>query len=369
MGYTAKAPRWAVAFKFKAERALAELLSVDYQVGRTGAITPVANLSPVKLAGTTVKRASLHNSEQIALLDLHLGDYVYVEKGGEIIPKIVGVELKSRDLFAQPIDFIKKCPACATPLEKIEGEAKHYCTNHLHCPVQIVGRIIHFISRKALNIDGLGDETVELLYRSSLIRSYADLYTLDASQLIPLERMGEKSVENIMDSIEKSKNIPFARVLFGLGIRFVGETTAKKIASALKNIDAVMSATEEELLSIDEVGDKIAESIKNFFSQEENIENINRLKSYGLSFEQVDKEKVSNILEGKSLVITGKFSQYSRDALKEMIELHGGKNLSAVSSNCDYLLAGDSVGPAKLAKAEKLGVEIISEDYFLDMIK
>lgn len=367
LGFTAKAPRWAVAYKFKAERAVSELLSVDYQVGRTGAITPVANLSPVKLAGTIVKRASLHNSEQIALLDLHLGDMVYVEKGGEIIPKIVGVEKSSRDIFARPIEFITHCPACGTVLEKIDNEAKHYCINHLHCPVQIIGRIIHFISRKAMNIEGLGDETVELLYRNSLLENYADIYTLQAEQLIPLERMGEKSAENILRSIEASKNTPFARVLFALGIRYVGETTAKKIAASLKNIDAIKNASKEELLSIDEVGDRIAESIRQFFSQDENIVNIERLKSYGVSFEQIEKERISNSLEGKNIVISGKFSKHTRDELKELIEQHGGKNIASVSSNTDYLLAGDNMGPAKLVKAEKLNIKIISEDDFEQM--
>lgn len=369
LGFTAKAPRWAVAYKFKAERAVSQLLSVDYQVGRTGAITPVANLTPVKLAGTVVKRASLHNAEQIALLDLHIGDHVYVEKGGEIIPKIVGVDKTTRDLFAQEIVYITHCPACGTLLERMEGEAKHYCPNRQHCPVQIVGRMIHFISRKAMDIDGLGEETIELLYSNSLLRNYADLYTLTREQLIPLERMGEKSADNIIKSIEESKNVPFGRVLFALGIRFVGETTAKKIAASMKNIDTVMNASFEELLAVDEVGDKIAESIKVFFAQTENIENINRLREYGLSLSQVEREKVSNVLMGKSIVISGKFSTHSRDELKDMIEQHGGKNSSAVSGGTDYLLAGDKIGPAKLTKAEKLGIKIISEEDFLEMIK
>lgn len=369
LGFTAKAPRWAVAFKFKAERVVSQLLSVDFQVGRTGAITPVANLTPIKLAGTVVKRASLHNAEQIALLDLHIGDYVYVEKGGEIIPKIVGVDKANRDLFASEVVYITHCPACGTPLERVDGEAKHYCTNHLHCPVQIIGRIIHFISRKAMNIDGIGDETVELLYNHSLIGNYADLYTLTREQLIPLERLGEKSADNIIRSIEESKNVPFARVLFALGIRFVGATTAKKIAASLKTIDSIMESSIDELLVLDEVGDKIAYSIQSFFTQDENLENVNRLRAYGLSFSQVDTQKISNYLDGKSIVISGKFSLHSRDELKDMIEGHGGKNSSAVSRGTDYLLAGDKIGPAKLTKAEKLGVRIISEEEFLDMIK
>lgn len=368
LGFTAKAPRWAVAYKFKAERALTKLESVDYQVGRTGAITPVANLSAVKLAGTTIRRASLHNYEQISILDLHIGDMVYVEKGGEIIPKIVGVEQKSRDIFVQPIIYITHCPSCGTILEKIEGEAKHYCTNHLHCPVQIVGRIIHFISRKAMNIDGLGEETVELLYKNSLVSNYSDLYKLTFDDLIPLDRMANKSVTNILKSIEKSKDIPFARVLFALGIRYVGETTAKKIAASLKNIDSVIGATIDELLLIDEVGNRIAESIKYFFSQSENIDCIEKLKFHGLHFEQVDKEKISNILDGKNIVISGKFDIYSRDELKEVIEANGGKNLSAISSNTDYLIAGDNMGPAKLNKAEKLGIKIISEQEFIRLM-
>lgn len=369
LGSTAKAPRWAVAFKFKAERVVSQLLSIDYQVGRTGAITPVANLEPVKLAGTVVRRASLHNAEQIALLDLHLGDMVYVEKGGEIIPKIVGVERSSRDLFAEPVRYITHCPACGTLLERVDGEAKHYCINRSNCPVQIVGRIIHFISRKAMNIDGLGEETIELLYKNSLVGNYVDLYSLSTDDLSPLERLGEKSANNIIASISESKNVPFARVLFALGIRFVGETTAKKIAVSLKNIDAIASASIEELLAVDEVGDKIAESIVAFFSQSENVENIARLREYGLQFSQQEREQMSNVLEGKSIVISGKFSIHSRDELKDMIESHGGKNSSAVSGGTNFLLAGDKIGPAKLTKAEKLGVTIISEEQFLEMIR
>ncbi len=368
-GYTAKAPRWAVAYKFKAERALSKLISVDFQVGRTGAITPVANLEPVKLAGTTVKRASLHNAEQIALLDIHVGDYLYVEKGGEIIPKIVGVELSKRDLFAAPIEYISNCPACGTTLVRVEGEAKHYCPNIEHCPVQIVGRVIHFISRKAMNIDGLGDETIELLYKNGLIANFADLYTLTREELSPLERLGEKSAENIVKSIENSKEVPFARVLFALGIRFVGETTAKKIVASLKNIDAIISADMETLLQVEEVGDKIAESVINHFAKDENNELVERLRGHGVQMEQVERAMVSNSLAGMSVVISGSFSKYSRDEIKELIEAHGGKNTSSISGNTHLFITGEKIGPAKLAKAEKLGIKMISEDEFISMIQ
>ena len=368
LGFTAKAPRWAVAYKFKAERAETELLSIDYQVGRTGAITPVANLAPVRLAGTTVKRASLHNSDQIALLDVRLHDRVYIEKGGEIIPKIVGVNLEKRDLFAQPVQFITHCPACGAELVKYEGEARHYCPNQEHCPPQIVGRIIHFIGRKAMNIDGLGEETVELLYQQSLIRSYTDLYKLRKEELIPLERLGEKSADNIIRSIENSKQTPFERVLFALGIRFVGETTAKKLARALKDMDTIASASLEELADVDEVGDKIAESIREYFSKEENRQLIEELRGYGINMAVEEKEQLSEALAGRSIVISGKFASHSRDEMKELIERHGGKNLAAISANCDYLLAGEKIGPAKLKKAETLGIPIIGEEEFLQMI-
>lgn len=368
LGFTAKAPRWAVAYKFKAERAETELLSIDYQVGRTGAITPVANLAPVRLAGTTVKRASLHNSDQIALLDVRLHDRVYIEKGGEIIPKIVGVNLEKRDLFAQPVQFITHCPACGAELVKYEGEARHYCPNQEHCPPQIVGRIIHFIGRKAMNIDGLGEETVELLYQQSLTRSYTDLYKLRKEELIPLERLGEKSAENIIRSIENSKQTPFERVLFALGIRFVGETTAKKLARALKDMDTIASTSLEELSDVDEVGGKIAESIREYFSKEENRQLIEELRGYGINMAVEEKEQLSDALKGKSIVISGKFASHSRDEMKELIERHGGKNLAAISANCDYLLAGEKIGPAKLKKAETLGIPIIGEEEFLQMI-
>lgn len=368
LGATAKSPRWAVAYKFKAEQALTELLSVDYQVGRTGAVTPVANLKPVQLAGTTVKRASLHNAEQIALLDVRVDDMVYVEKGGEIIPKIVGVELSKRPSGSKPIVFVDKCPECGTPLVKYEGEARHYCPNQNHCPPQIVGRIVHFISRRALDIDGLGEETVSLLYNEGLIRDAADLYELKAEVLAVLPRLGEKSAGNIMDSIERSKQVPFSRVLYGIGIRFVGETTAKNLAAYFRNIDALTAAPKEELEQAEEVGSKIAESIMAYFANEDNVQIINRLRAAGLQFEEAEKILASESLAGKSVVISGTFARHSRDELKQLIEMHGGKNLAAVSGNADYLLAGDNMGPAKLTKAQKLGVEIISESQFEEMI-
>lgn len=368
LGFTAKAPRWAVAYKFKAEQALTTLLSVDFQVGRTGAITPVANLEPVLLAGTTVKRATLHNAEQIALLDIRVGDKVYVEKGGEIIPKITGVELSERPADSKPFEYITTCPECGTPLVRYEGEAKHYCPNQSHCRPQILGRIIHFIRRKAMDIDGLGEETVELLFESGLIRNMADLYDLKAAQLAVLPRLGEKSAENIIRSIETSKQVPFHRVLFALGIRFVGETTAKYLAAHFRSLDAVMNASSEELVQAEEVGPKIAEAIADYFADEDNRRIIERLRSAGLQFEAQAKERRSDMLAGKNFVISGVFENHSRDQLKEMIEAHGGKNLAAVSANVDYIIAGRNMGPAKLQKAEKLGIKLISEDEFEEMI-
>ncbi len=369
LGYTAKAPKWAVAYKFKAEQALTKLESVDFQVGRTGAITPVANLTPVALAGTMVKRASLHNAEQIAALDIRLHDMVYVEKGGEIIPKITGVELSEREAGVKPFEYISHCPECGTELIKIEGEAKHYCPNESHCRPQIIGRIIHYIRRKAMNIDGLGDETVELLYDNGLLKNIADIYTLRARQLAGLPRLGEKSAENIISSIEESKrNTPFARVIFGLGIRFVGETTAKYLAAHFENIDRLISASKEELTEAQEVGDKIADSILNYFADLENITIIEALRSAGVQMEQEQKVTLSESLQGLNFVISGKFTLHSRDELKSMIEKHGGKMLAAVSGNANYLVAGDNMGPAKLQKATKLGVEIISEQRLLEMI-
>ena len=368
LGFTSKVPRWAVAYKFKAEQALTRLESVAFQVGRTGAITPVANLAPVQLAGTTVKRATLHNAEQIAQLDIRLGDMVYVEKGGEIIPKITGVELSERKSDSVPFEYITVCPECGTELTRYEGEAKHYCPNQSHCPPQIVGRIIHFIRRKAMDIEGLGDETVELLYESGLVRDVADLYDLRAQQLAVLPRLGEKSADNIMKSIEGSKSVPFARVLFALGIRFVGETTAKYLAAHFGSMEAIMNATVEQLVEAEEVGDKIARSIVEFFADESNRTIIERLRVAGVQFEAEERELHSDLLAGKNVVISGKFRRHSRDELKELIELHGGKNLAAVSANVDYLVAGENMGPAKLQKATKLGIKMLSEEEFEALI-
>ena len=368
LGYTAKAPRCAVAYKFKAEQALTRLLSVDFQVGRTGAITPVANLEPVLLAGTVVKRASLHNAEQIALLDIRLGDRVYVEKGGEIIPKITGVDLSSRPMQSEPFHFITHCPCCGTELVKYEGEARHYCPNQSHCPPQIVGRMVHFISRKAMNIDGLGDETVQLLYDAGLISDVADLYRLRREDLVDLPRLGDKSADNILRSIDASREVPFQRVLFAIGIRFVGETTAKNLALHFRSMDALMSATPDELAAADEVGGKIALSIVDYFRDEANREIVARLRESGLRFEIEERELLSNALDGLRFVISGTFSEHSRDQLKELIESHGGRNQSGVSANTDYLLAGERIGPAKLNKARKLGVRIIGEEDFVRML-
>lgn len=368
LGATAKAPRWAVAYKFKAEQALTRLLSVDFQVGRTGAVTPVANLEPVQLAGTTVKRASLHNADQIAMLDIRLGDMVYVEKGGEIIPKVTGVELSDRKVDSVPFEFIEKCPECGTQLVKPEGEARHYCPNINHCPPQIVGRIIHFISRKAMNIDGLGEETVALLYNEGLIGNVADIYSLTSDQLSPLQRLGEKSASNIIASVEKSKSIPFSQVLFAIGIRFVGQTTASKIAAALGSMEQLIAADKETLVAIDEVGEKIAESIIQHMSVPENLEIINRLTEAGLQMSAERQALASEILVGQTFVISGTFLTHSRDELKMIIEQNGGKNTGSISAKTNYLVAGANMGPAKLEKATKLGVKIISEDEFLLML-
>ena len=369
LGFTAKSPRWAVAYKFKAESALTRLLSVDFQVGRTGAITPVANLEPVLLAGTTVKRASLHNAEQIAALDIRIGDKVYVEKGGEIIPKITGVELSERKADSTPFEYITLCPECGAKLVRFEGEAKHYCPNQSGCRPQILGRIIHFIRRKAMNIDGLGAETVELLFKNGLIADIADLYTLKATDLAVLPRLGEKSADNIISSIEASKSVPFARVLFGLGIRFVGETTAKYMASHFKSLDAIMAADSTTLQDAEEVGDKIAQAIIEYFADPVNLAIIERLRAAGLQFESEQAVRSSNILEGKNVVVSGKFSVYSRDELKALIESHGGKNQSGVSGNTDFIVAGENMGPAKLQKAEKLGITILTEQQFIELIE
>lgn len=368
LGFTAKSPRWAVAYKFKAEQALTRLLKVTYQVGRTGAITPVANLEPVLLAGTVVKRATLHNADQIAALDLREGDMVYVEKGGEIIPKIVEIELSERHADSTPLEYITHCPECGAELVRYEGEAKHYCPNQSHCRPQIIGRIIHFIRRKAMNIEGLGEETIELLFDNALVRNIADLYDLKAYQLAVLPRLGEKSAENIMQSIATSRSVALHRVIFALGIRFVGETTAKYLASHFKSLDALMAASREELLQTEEVGEKIADSIEDYFADEQNRSIVERLRKAGLQFEAEQTAPASSILAGMNIVISGSFSDYSRDELKAMIEAHGGKNQSAVASNTTYLLAGEKIGPAKLQKATKLGVKIISEQEFISLI-
>lgn len=368
LGTTSKAPKWAVAYKFKAEQALTRLIKVTYQVGRTGAITPVANLEPVLLAGTTVKRATLHNADQIAALDLREGDMVYVEKGGEIIPKITGVELSERKADSEPLKYIDTCPECGSELVRYEGEAKHYCPNQSGCRPQILGRIIHFIRRKAMNIESLGEETIELLFENNLISNIADLYDLKAAQLSVLPRLGEKSADNIIQSIENSKLTPFHRVLFALGIRFVGETTAKYLAAHFRSLDAVMAASREELIEAEEVGEKIADAIIDYFADEKNILIIERLRAAGLQFEAKERVAASERLAGLAFVISGSFADHSRDELKALIEAHGGKNLAAVSANTSYLLAGDKIGPAKLQKANKLGIKIISEQEFIEMI-
>ena len=368
LGSTAKAPRWAVAYKFQAERALTKLLSVDFQVGRTGAITPVANLEPVLLAGTVVKRASIHNADQIALLDIRIGDMVYVEKGGEIIPKITEVELSERDEDSRPFEYITHCPECGSKLVRYEGEAKHYCPNASGCKPQIVGRIEHFVKRKAMDIEGLGGETIELLWENGLIRNISDIYYLDPVQLAALPRLGEKSAANILEGARRSKEVAFERVLFALGIRFVGETTAKYLASHFRTLDAIARASVEELSEAEEVGAKIADAIVEYFASEQNLQIIERLRSAGLQFEVKDKVRESNALEGKSVVISGKFAGMSRDDMKALVEKHGGRNLAAVSANVDFVVAGDNMGPAKRQKAEKLGVRIIDESEFMAMI-
>lgn len=368
LGSTAKAPRWAVAYKFQAERALTRLRSVDFQVGRTGAITPVANLDPVQLAGTIVKRASMHNADQIALLDIRIGDMVYVEKGGEIIPKITEVELSERDEHSRPFEYITHCPECGSELVRYEGEAKHYCPNASGCKPQIVGRIEHFVKRKAMDIEGLGGETIELLWEKGLVRNISDIYYLDPVQLAALPRLGEKSAANILEGARLSKEVAFERVLFALGIRFVGETTAKYLASHFRTLDAIAHASVEELSEAEEVGSKIADAIVEYFASEENLQIIERLRSAGLQFEVKDKVRESNALEGKSVVISGKFAGMSRDDMKALVEKHGGRNLAAVSANVDFVVAGDNMGPAKRQKAEKLGVRIIDESEFMAMI-
>ncbi len=372
LGYTAKSPRWAIAYKFQAERALTRLNKVTYQVGRTGVITPVANLDPVQLAGTVVKRASLHNADIIEGLDLHIGDMVYVEKGGEIIPKITGVDTDARGfMLGEKVRFINRCPECQTPLVRYEGEAAHYCPNETACPPQIKGKIEHFISRKAMNIDGLGPETVDLFYQQGLIHNVADLYTLRANDIAGLERMGTKTAVKIIHSIADSKEVPYERVLFALGIRFVGETAAKKLARAIPSIDELASADVEKLKNIDEIGEKIAQSIVSYFQNEANRQLVERLKTIGLQLALKEDDQASprsNKLEGSSIVISGVFSKHSREEYKELIERHGGKNVSSISSKTSFILAGENMGPSKREKAQQLGIKLMNEDEFLTLI-
>ena len=371
LGYTAKSPRWAIAYKFKSEQVATKLNSISYQVGRTGSITPVANLEPVQLAGTIVKRASLHNADQIEKLDIRIGDTVFVEKGGEIIPKIIAVDLSKRPENAEPTTYITHCPECNTALVRTEGEANHYCPNFYGCPPQIIGRIQHFISRKAMDIEGLGGETVALLFNNGLVHNYADLYELTVEQILPLERMAQKSAENLVKGVANSKNIPFESVLFALGIRFVGETVAKKLAKHYKNIDALRQATLADLILVDEIGERIAQSVIDFFSNQENILSIERLKSCGVQFEIIQKinPNATNKLAGKTFVVSGVFEKFSRDDLKKAIEDNGGKVGSSISAKTDYVVAGDNMGPAKLDKANKLNVAIISEDDLINLMK
>lgn len=368
LGFTAKSPRWAIAFKYKAEQALTRLQSVSFQVGRTGTVTPVANLEPVFLGGTTVKRASLHNADQIFLLDLHYNDMVFVEKGGEIIPKIVGTDNSWRNEQSQKVLFPQTCPECGTMLVRNEGEANHFCPNYLHCPPQIKGRIEHYVSRKAMNIEGLGEETIDLLYNRGLIRTAADLYELKADQLAILDRLGDKSADNIITSINNSVNVPYHRVLFALGIRHVGETVAKTLAKEFKSVDELLSADYESLTNVHEIGPKIATSIIDFFRDEENITIIRRLKSSGIRFSREESDIKGGLLEGKSIVISGVFSKHSRDEYKELIEMHGGKNTTSVSAGTSFLLAGENMGPAKKMKADKLGIKLLTEEEFLKII-
>jgi DNA ligase (NAD+) len=370
LGFTAKSPRWAMAYKFKSEQVFTQLNSISYQVGRTGAITPVANLEPIQLAGTIVKRASLHNADQIEKLDIRVNDTVFVQKGGEIIPKIIAVDLSKRPADTEPTQYITHCPECQTELTRTEGEANHYCPNFYGCPPQIIGRIQHYISRKAMDIEGLGGETVALLFNYGLVKNYADLYELSVEQILPLERMAQKSAENLVNGVQNSKNIPFESVLFALGIRFVGETVAKKLAKHYKNIDSLREATLMDLILVDEIGDRIAQSVIEFFENQENIAIIEKLKSHGIQFEIIEKinPNATNKLGGKTFVVSGVFEQFSRDDLKKAIEDNGGKNGSSISAKTDFVLAGDNMGPAKLEKANKLGVKIISEKEFIEML-
>ena len=370
LGFTAKSPRWAIAYKFKSEQVSTKLNSISFQVGRTGSITPVANLEPVQLAGTIVKRASLHNADQIEKLDIRVGDTVFVEKGGEIIPKIIAVDLSKRPANSQPTKYITHCPECNTELVRSEGEANHYCPNFYGCPPQIIGRIQHFISRKAMDIEGLGGETVALLFNNGLVHNYADLYELTVEQILPLERMAQKSAENLVYGVANSKNIPFESVLFALGIRFVGETVAKKLAKHYRSIDALCQATLMDLILVDEIGERIAQSVLDFFDNEENRAIIERLKKHGIQFEIIEKinPNATNKLSGKTFVVSGVFEKFSRDDLKKAIEDNGGKVGSSISTKTDYVVAGDNMGPTKLDKANKLNIAIISEDDFIKLI-
>ncbi len=371
LGYTAKSPRWAIAYKFKAAQVFTKLNSISYQVGRTGSITPVANLQPVQLAGTIVKRASLHNADQIEKLDIRIGDTVFVEKGGEIIPKIIAVDLSKRLEKTHPTQYITNCPECETLLVRLEGEANHYCPNFYGCPPQIIGRIQHFISRKAMDIEGLGGETVALLYNNGLVQNYADLYNLTAAQILRLERMAQKSAENLINGVGNSKQIPFERVLFAIGIRFVGETVAKKLAKHYKNIDSLAQATLTELILVDEIGDRIARSVVEFFENSENKLIIDRLKSYGVQLEILEKvnPNATEKLSGKTFVVSGIFLKFSRDELKQAIEDNGGKIGSSISAKTDYVVAGENMGPAKLEKATQLKIQILSEEDFMQLLK
>ncbi|MBP6183150.1 NAD-dependent DNA ligase LigA, partial [Flavobacterium sp.] len=370
LGFTAKSPRWAIAYKFKSEQVSTKLNSISYQVGRTGAITPVANLEPVQLAGTVVKRASLHNADQIEKLDIRIGDTVFVEKGGEIIPKIIAVDLSKRPDNSEQTIYITHCPECQTELIRGEGEANHYCPNFYGCPPQIIGRIQHYISRKAMDIEGLGGETVALLYNNNLVHNYADLYKLSVEDILPLERMAQKSAENLVNGVENSKSIPFERVLYALGIRFVGETVAKKLAKHYKNIDNLSQASLMDLILVDEIGDRIAQSVIEFFENQENKQIIDRLKNHGVQFETIEviNPNATDKLAGKTFVVSGVFEQFSRDDLKKAIEDNGGKVGSSISAKTDYVVAGANMGPAKLEKAVKLNIPIISETDFKKMI-
>jgi len=370
LGYTAKSPRWAMAYKFKAEQVATKLISISYQVGRTGSMTPVANLQPVQLAGTIVKRASLHNADQIEKLDIRIGDMVFVEKGGEIIPKIIGVDFSKRSPVSQTTLYITHCPECHTELIRTEGEANHYCPNFYGCPPQIIGRMQHYISRKAMDIEGLGGETVALLYNNGLVKDYADLYELTVEQILPLERMAQKSAENLINGVQKSKEVPFERVLYAIGIRYVGETVAKKLAKHYKTIDAIQNASLLDLILVDEIGEKIAQSVIEFFENQENIKIIERLKQFGVQLELVEKfnPNATNKLSGKTFVVSGVFEKFSRDDLKKAIEDNGGKVGSSISAKTDYVVAGENMGPAKLEKANQLKIPIITELDFLNML-